>query len=153
MFIVGRPTGSWEIRESARTPAGPRARTLASFRVLDEGVLDRVAERASEAVDRDRIIQEARLAGVPVDLSAADRAARTLLAEVARGRAPSVGLRKLLRPVVHGQAPEGIADWFGATPARRGAALRDLLDFADALPNPRRGALAFPGWRPHGAGV
>ena len=41
-FVVRRPKGRWEIRESFVGPSGPRARTLASFRVLSEDVIERV---------------------------------------------------------------------------------------------------------------
>ncbi len=42
-FVVARPKGRFEIRESVHTPQGPRARSLANFKDLDEEVLDKRA--------------------------------------------------------------------------------------------------------------
>jgi hypothetical protein len=38
-FVTVRPRGTFEIRESAQTAAGPRSRSLATFRVLDDEVI------------------------------------------------------------------------------------------------------------------
>ena len=40
-YVVERRSGHWEIRESVHTAAGPRARTLATFRMLTDEVLER----------------------------------------------------------------------------------------------------------------
>jgi hypothetical protein len=81
--------------------------------------------------------------------SAADEAARALLAEVAAGRPPSPGLRRLLLaamsdPAQHDAPGEGAGEWLSATASARGAALRDLMRLADRLPHPPPRPLSFP---------
>ena len=40
-YLARRPSGAVQIRESIRTPDGPRSRTLATFTgTLDDSVLD-----------------------------------------------------------------------------------------------------------------
>src|SRR4051812_10982215 len=95
-YVVRRPRGRWELRESVVTPEGPRARSLASFRVLDNDVLDRAATHARRPFDRGRVLASARRAGAPIEDGAADRLARQLLGEIGRGRRPAPGLRRLL---------------------------------------------------------
>jgi hypothetical protein len=150
-YVVGRAGRRWEIRESVHTPAGPRARSLATFETLDDGAIDRARRAATRPIDQNQVRAAARRVGAPVAEAASDAAARTLLAELAAGRAPSPALRRLLinRLVAAGPMPElsgddGIADWAGASPADRGAALHDLLELADRLPAPRRGRLQYP---------
>ncbi len=46
-YVVARPKGRYEIRESVHTPKGPRARSLANFTQLDDEVLARARERAT----------------------------------------------------------------------------------------------------------
>jgi hypothetical protein len=150
-FLVKRPSGQWEIRESVRTPSGPRARTLATFTVLDDGALERASARAANAFDADQVRDAAWRSGAPVAESAADRAARVLLAEAAAGRLPAPALRRLIvdRLTDGGLPPEltsgdGVAEWAGASLEQRGRALWDLLELTDHLPVRRRGALRFP---------
>ena len=50
-YVVARPKGRFEIRESVHTPKGPRARSLANFAHLDDEVLDRARQRASRPFD------------------------------------------------------------------------------------------------------
>ena len=90
-YVVARKGRRYEARESVSTPAGPRARTLATFESLDDDVLARVREHATTAVDEAALLRSARKAGAPVAVgqSDADRAARTLLAELNAGRGPS----------------------------------------------------------------
>jgi hypothetical protein len=152
-FVVRRPKGRWEIRESRATDAGPRARTLATFGVLTDDVLAQ-AERASRrGFNRSAVIASARRAGAPVAESSADAAARALLAEFRAGSAPTPGLLRLLRdrieelPAPRLESGGSIADWAGASDADRGDALRDLLELTDRLPAPRRTRLRFPGLR------
>ena len=81
--------------------------------------------------------------------SAADDAARALLAEVAAGRLPSPGLRRLVAgmlsdPPAHDPPGAEAAEWFGKSDADHGDALRDLLDFVDALPARPAPPLSFP---------
>jgi hypothetical protein len=149
-FVVRRPKGRFEIRESVHTPAGPRARSLATFTQLDEEALARAEKAATTAFDGDEVRASARRAGAPVTASAADRAAAALLHELSRGRRPSPGLRRLLLDALRGQrapaleAGDSIGDWVGATAETRGDALKDLLSLTDYLPGPRRQALDYP---------
>lgn len=50
-YVVARPRGRFEIRESVHTDKGPRARTLASFKELTDEVLARARRRASRPFD------------------------------------------------------------------------------------------------------
>ncbi len=150
-YVIRKPSGPWEIRESVHTAAGPRARTLTSFRVLTDDVLDQAGAAATRPFDRERVRAAAWRAGAPLGASAADDAARTLLAEAARGRLPAPALRRLLvdRLAAAGPLPElesgdGAAEWAGASPEERGRTLWDLLELTDHLPVRRRGALRFP---------
>jgi hypothetical protein len=146
-YVVRRPNGSWEIREAVATPKGPRSRTLASFRRLGPGVVDKAVRRASRPTSHEDIHAALREAGAVS--SAADEAARVLLAEVAAGRPPSPGLRRLVSgmlsdPPAHDPPGAEAAEWFGKSDGERGDALRDLLDFVDALPPRPAPPLAFP---------
>ena len=50
-YVVARPKGRFEIRESVHTPKGPRARSLANFEQLTDEVLDPRRRRASRPFD------------------------------------------------------------------------------------------------------
>ncbi len=79
-YVVARPKGRFEIRESVHTPKGPRARSLANFAHLDDEVLDRARRRASRPFDSDAVRAAA--------TRAASRATRTgAAATAATGRA------------------------------------------------------------------
>jgi hypothetical protein len=159
-FIVAAPRGTFEIRESHSTPAGPRSRTLATFKELDGEALEKASARAANALDFEQLRRMARRAGASVAPSPVDRAARDLVAELAQGRNPSPLLRRLLADTIEGnggesagQAPpqplsdaaRSAAAWLTATPRRRGEALHDLLLLADALPDRlRERAPGFP---------
>jgi len=153
-FVVKRPAGRWEIRESVLTPAGPRARSLATFRTLNLEVLAHAEAAAETGFDRAQVLVAARRAGAPIEESRGDAAARNLLAELAAGDSPSPGLARLvLDRLASIAAPElaagdSIADWVGKSDDDRGTALRDLLELSDRLPAPRRGRLRFPGLSP-----
>jgi hypothetical protein len=54
-FVVARPKGRFEIRESVHTPQGPRARSLANFKELDEEVLARARRRATRPFDTNAV--------------------------------------------------------------------------------------------------
>lgn len=150
-FVVARPGGQWEIRESVHTPSGPRARTLATFRILTDETLDRASRAATRPFDPHQVRLSAWRAGAPVGDSPADGAARLLLAEISSGRLPAPALRRMLvdslaaaGPLPELQSGGSMGDWLGASPEERGGALRDLLELADRLPPPRRGRLRFP---------
>lgn len=146
-YVVRRPNGSWEIRESVSTPKGPRSRTLAGFRRYTPGVVSRAVRAAQRPTDADELYAALQEAGAVS--SAADEAARALLAEAAAGRLPSPGLRKLVvgllsEPPAHDPPGADAAEWFGRSDTERGEALRDLLDFVDALPPRPVPPLSFP---------
>lgn len=157
-FVVAAKKGRFEVRESASTPKGPRSRTLASFRELDNEVVEKARKKATKDFDAAALRRSARRAGAPVARPAVDRAARELIAELAKGRSPEPTLRQMLLDLLRdghrdapGQAPEkeaeqAVAEWMAASPQERGRALVDLLLLADALPHKgRRGKpLRFP---------
>ena len=61
-YVVARPRGRYEIRESVHTPKGPRARSLVNFSHLDDEVLARARRRASRPFDTDAVRASARRA-------------------------------------------------------------------------------------------
>jgi len=65
-YVVARPRGRFEIRESLHTPKGPRARSLANFAHLSDEVLDSARVRASRPFDAEAVRASARRAGVPI---------------------------------------------------------------------------------------
>ena len=54
-YVIARPKGRYEIRESVHTPKGPRARSLANFARLDDEVLARAQARASRPFDAEAV--------------------------------------------------------------------------------------------------
>jgi hypothetical protein len=54
-YVVTRPKGRFEIRESVHTPKGPRARSLANFARLSDEVLELARKRASRPFDADAV--------------------------------------------------------------------------------------------------
>ena len=154
-FVTRRADGRFEIRESRTTPRGPRARTLVTFRAIDDNVLDRAAARAHGRFDREALRGRAVELGAPEAGSAAQSAGRRLLTELSRGRRPSPVMTRLLARGLDaagpgdeqhsGEALAGALDWLDATPDTRGRALRELLLLTDRLPVHVRGrALRFP---------
>jgi hypothetical protein len=61
-YVVARPKGRFEIRESVHTPKGPRARSLANFASLTDEVLERARRRASRPFDVEAVRAAARAA-------------------------------------------------------------------------------------------
>ncbi|TMK38560.1 MAG: hypothetical protein E6G56_14310 [Actinobacteria bacterium] len=156
-YIVAGRAKRWEIRESHTTPNGPRSRTLATFRALTPDVIERARQRAAKPLSAAGLRQAALRAGAPVELPAAERAARELLGELAAGRRPPRGIGLLLAERLDDEPASrlgrtGVSDsaraaggWVAVSADRRGETLRELLLLADKLPRPRRrGALAFP---------
>ncbi len=143
-FLVARKDGRFEIRESRATQAGPRSRTLASFRELDDDVLDRAAANAQRRFDRAAIQARAAELAVPRNTDRASRAARTLIAELRQGHRPAPSLVRLLRdelPAEPRPTPDTIEqafEWLGKTDRQRGETIADLLDFGDAFPRRER---------------
>lgn len=150
-YVTAKPGGRYEIRETRRTPSGPRATTLATFTVLNDEVLEQARSRALGTFDTDFVRRGARRLGAPLDDGEPDRLARQLLTLLAQDRLPSPGLRRaLVDALAETRLPSGenlgdLALWIGASEERRAEALVDLLELADAIPT-RRPAdeLTFP---------
>ncbi|MEY2565993.1 MAG: hypothetical protein QOE35_522 [Actinomycetota bacterium] len=151
-YVVDRGDGRYELRQAAGTSRGPRARTLASFRVLNDDVLTHAEERTGGPLDRTAIRRSARRAGAPVAPPPGDERAGALLGVLARGGAPTPVRSHLL---AHALAPDAVdppdhhvraaGAWVDADAQARGAALRDVLSLVDAIPARRRTApLRFP---------
>jgi hypothetical protein len=143
-FVTAGRNGAFEVRESRMTPEGPRSRTLATFRELDTGTIERVIAKADKPPSREELVQAALKAGATVAGRPVDEAARALLRSIARGEQPD---RKLHRRLVGALSGEGNSaeEWLGTSPAERGDALRDLLLLADAVPaRARARKLDFP---------
>jgi hypothetical protein len=149
-FLVGRRDGRFEIRESISTPAGPRARTLASFRVLTEEVIIEARERACGRFDAAKIRQRAAELRAPHVAGGAAATSRKLVAELRQGDRPPPAIVAELRRVLPRRArdiPDSLdsaLEWVGAEPSRHGAALRELLRLASMVPPRSRGPLTFP---------
>jgi hypothetical protein len=115
-YVVARPKGRFEVRESLHTPDGPRARSLAGFDLLTDAVLAKAAERAKRPFDVGVVLASARRAGAPTTVSAGGEAdARARFVKASRRMAHALQRRPVLRPV------------------DPGAALIELLGFADAV--------------------
>jgi hypothetical protein len=157
-YMARKRGGRIEIREAVTTRAGPRSRTLASFRgALDPEVLDRAERRATRPLDRADLLARAAALGVPVEERRADDAARALLESLRRGAALDPALASLLRDALEQVPARGpgnladVAEWIGADDARRGAAMRDLLRLSDRIARSRdvraRARKPFPRFR------
>jgi hypothetical protein len=143
-YIVARPDSKWEIRESRVTPAGPRARTLATFRVLTAEALEHARIRSSRPLDVQALRDLAARAGAPVAARSPNQAAGELLAELARGDRPRPALRRLILDAIEPDGARPASDsaraagrWVTASAERRGETLRDLLLLSDRLPRGR----------------
>jgi len=144
-FITPAKSGRYEIRESRSTPAGPRSRTLATFKELDAAVIEKARARAQSPLDPAELRRAALRVGAPIAPTGVDRAARELLGRLGRGEEPSPMLRRLLLDAL--QSPQGqpvsdsaraASEWVDASASERGEALVDLLRLADAVPLRRR---------------
>jgi hypothetical protein len=146
-FVVPTRPGRFEIRESTSTARGPRSRTLASFRELDDRVIEKARQKASGELDDEDLRRVARRAGAPVARPGVDRAARELISELAKGQTPNPALRHMLLGLLErgfrdgreqsskDEAEHDVAEWMAATAEQRGRGLVDLLLLADALPH------------------
>ena len=149
--IVPNRSGGWEIRESHSTPSGPRSRTLASFRELDDSVLEHAAGRAERPFDPKAVTIAARRAGAEVKRPPAEQAVRTLLTRLSHGDSITPGLAGAVvamleqRPVAQ-LSHEALqaAEWAGESAAQRGRTLFDLMQLTDALPLRGKGELVYP---------
>jgi hypothetical protein len=159
-YVVAVRAGRYEVRESRSTPAGPRSRTLASFRELDAEVVAKVRSRAEKPPTAADLREAALRVGAPVAISPIDRAARQTLRLLSRGDRLEPSLVRLLvdaltrsgtggpsqpaAPPVS-DAARAAEQWIDTPAEERGRALRDLLLLADALPAPARAEeIGFP---------
>jgi hypothetical protein len=149
-FVVPTKRGTFEIRESRSTPDGPRSRTLATFAELTDEVIKKAQRRANGSAPSAETLREAAIrAGAPVAGPPVDEAARETLRLMSRGERVEPMLKRLLldaleredrsdRPAdpdaLVSDAARSATEWIGASPAERGEVLRDLLEFADAVP-------------------
>jgi len=149
MFVVSRPGNRWELRESTLTPSGPRSRTLAGFRELDDRAIGHVKARRPD-VDPQALRSLCRRAGAPVAAPRPDGAAAQLLAALAHQEHPRPSIRRILAAELGAanatatDSERAAARWLTATPAERGATLVDLLLLADRLPVRKRKSLTYP---------
>jgi hypothetical protein len=149
-YVTRNRTGSWEIRESRSTPAGPRSKTLASFKTLTHEHVVVASERSGGELDADTLIAAARKAGAPVSLAPADQAAIDLLRAIGDQQPLNPHLRGLLLDALSdgpsSDATNEVLEHIGKSPEERGAEAIDLLLLVDAVP--RRDSwsrLEFPG--------
>jgi len=135
-YLVRHAGDRIEIRESRSTAKGPRSRQLARFAgALTPAVLARAAARATRPFDAEALVRRAHVMGIPVESRGPESEARALLARLRRADPIDPVMAGLLVRALEGtskvQLPEQVAEvaeWIGAPPAARGAALRDLLD-------------------------
>ncbi len=153
-YVTANRRGGFEVRESAATPNGPRSRTLATFRRLDDEVIERARKRASKPPTVEELRDAALRAGAPVAAAPVDRAAAETVRRLAAGERVDPMLRRLLldalgrqergdslevptpgmtQPEVSDSAREA-SEWIGVDAERRGEALRETLEMTDALP-------------------
>ncbi len=120
-YVVARPKGRFEVRESLHTPGGPRARSLAGFDVLTDEVLAAAAARSTRPFDAEAVLASARRAGAPMRIGAgvvAEGVRDSSRRFVEASRRMALSMRR--RPAASGGEDSG-------------AALIDLLGFADAV--------------------
>ncbi len=133
-YVVARPKGRFEVRESLHTPKGPRARSLVGFDVLTDEVVATAAGRATRPFDAAAVIASGRRAG----------------ATVVAGSGVGGGVRGSAKRFV--EASRRMALSTQRVPSSKatdpGEALIELLGFADAVkrgqPARRFEPLAFP---------
>lgn len=150
--IRERREGTFEIRESRRTPKGPRARVLASFTgALTNRVLDLAEANATQPWNRNDLVAQARAKGIPYVESLADSDARRLLIDLRRNRTLDSNLVQLLMDELSQMEAKEIpveledaVDWLGADAAERGSALRGLLRLSDQIVQSRSRPLKRP---------
>jgi hypothetical protein len=142
-YVVARGGGSWEMRESHTTPAGPRSRTLVTFRAMTPEVIERAQARSTKHLDANELRKAARRAGAPVAIPSSDRSAGELLAELSAGRQPRPLLARLLVKALSSEGgppsdnAQSASAWIASSPEQRGETLRDLLLLTDHLPQRR----------------
>ena len=143
-YVVARPQGRYEIRESVHTAKGPRARSLANFARFTDEVLERARTRASRPFDDEAVRRAAERA-----VAGQTGAARV---PTAPGAAPTVPRHARPETRRFVDASRRMARSRERVPEKAdrrdpGAALIDLLEFvAQVTPTrrPRAEPLRFP---------
>jgi hypothetical protein len=148
-YVVASKPGRFEVRESVSTTAGPRSRTLASFRELTSETVKRVQEKAEKPPTAAELTRLALRAGAPIRGSELDQAAGETLRRIASGEQPDPKLRRLLIDALSNtgsneqppdsrnrvsDAARAASQWMGVGVEDRADALRDLLELTDAIP-------------------
>ncbi len=136
-YVVARPKGRFEVRESLHTPKGPRAHTLAGFDVLTDEILAKAAAKAERPFDVHTVLASSRRAGAPVMATIGAEgpagAGEAASAQNGAGAGPDSG-DSANRFV---ESSRRMALTLRRAPAAKqtnpGAALIDLLGFADAV--------------------
>jgi hypothetical protein len=116
-YVVARPKGRFEIRESVHTRKGPRARSLANFARLTDEVLAVARQRATRPFDPDLVLAAAARAGTPGAVAAAAPTPGARRAQRQRFVESSRRMARSLEPRPTGEHPDP------------GDALIDLLGF------------------------
>jgi len=132
-YVVARPRGRYEIRESVHTPKGPRARSLANFSRLDDEVLARARRRASRPFDADAVRASAARAATTRTATAPDVIPRHERPETLQFVGASRRMARALE-----RTPERAAR------QDPGDALIDLLGFVDQIQGFRAAGRADP---------
>jgi hypothetical protein len=123
-FVVARPKGRFEIRESIHTSKGPRARSLANFSRLTDDVLETARRRATRPFEPKAVRASARKAGSAVARRRPTTAAATPTRQEARR------FVEASRRMAHSLEPRPP----GADRRRDpGDTLIDLLNFAEQI--------------------
>jgi hypothetical protein len=149
-FVTKNRSGSWELRESRQTPAGPRSKTLATFKSLDHHHVLLAIERSESVLDEGTLVAAARKAGAPIALPPVEQAATKLLRAIGDGAALDPRLRELLLDVLsdgpNADVTNEVLGHIGKSAQERGAAVIDLLLLTDAIPRRESWSqLEFPG--------
>lgn len=154
-YLVARPDGRYEIRESRRGKSGPIARSLSTFKILDRSSLDRARANCRGKFDQDQIVKRAKELGVPTQLVGdATELALNLVAEIRSGAALAPGVAAVVRealpetPAIDPGIAEAVAEWAGRSDRDRGDALLELMLLAEQYPDAeRKGDIDFPPFR------
>ena len=98
-YVVARPKGRFEIRESVHTPAGPRARSLAGFTQLTDEVLAKASRKAVRPFDPEAVRASAARAAAPTPRHRRHETQRFVessrrMAAALESRPPPVGSRR-----------------------------------------------------------
>lgn len=160
MASIRRQGNCCEIRECRTTARGPRQFALLRFRgALTPEILERAAARATRPLRPEKLIERARVLGIPVMQKGFHPEARALLALLQRGEALDPVMVSLLVSALTDREARPLpphlaeaAEWIWRDDVERGFALRGLLRSADRIRRSRaplrtRPAPDFPRFR------